>query len=96
MTILPDLTRQLAGTRPVVAVNPARRGLEEGVVDPALRGEALEATDDIWHPARAVLAAVFDRLPVRPGIHCCGDAPWSALLDLGPSSLSFDPSAIGD
>lgn len=30
--VLPDLARRLAGTRPVVAVNPARRGLEEGVV----------------------------------------------------------------
>ncbi|HSG77973.1 MAG TPA: hypothetical protein VLD62_00205, partial [Acidimicrobiia bacterium] len=46
-------------------------------------------------PAREVLAEIFDRLPLRPGIHCCGDAPWSALLDLRPSSLSFDPSAIG-
>lgn len=46
-------------------------------------------------PARAVLADVFDRLPVRPGIHCCGDALWSAFLDLRPASVSFDPSAIG-
>lgn len=31
--LLPDLARRLAGARPVVAVNPARRGLEEGVAE---------------------------------------------------------------
>lgn len=30
---LPDLARRLAGVQPVVSVNPARRGLEEGVVE---------------------------------------------------------------
>jgi 23S rRNA (uracil1939-C5)-methyltransferase len=29
--VLPDVKRRLAGRRPVVAVNPARRGLEDGV-----------------------------------------------------------------
>jgi 23S rRNA (uracil1939-C5)-methyltransferase len=31
--VLPDVAKRLAGSRPVVTVNPARRGLEEGVVD---------------------------------------------------------------
>ncbi len=31
--VLPELTKRLAGLRPVVAVNPARRGLEEGVAE---------------------------------------------------------------
>jgi len=34
--VLPDLRKQLAGTRPVVVVNPARRGLEDGVVEEIL------------------------------------------------------------
>lgn len=29
----PDLTRRLVGTAPLISVNPARRGLEEGVVE---------------------------------------------------------------
>ncbi|TVQ87331.1 MAG: 23S rRNA (uracil(1939)-C(5))-methyltransferase RlmD [Deltaproteobacteria bacterium] len=31
--LLPDVKRRLAGRRPMVAINPARRGLEEGVVE---------------------------------------------------------------
>lgn len=31
--LLPDVKRRLAGRRPVIAVNPARRGLEEGVIE---------------------------------------------------------------
>ncbi len=30
--VLPELAKRFAGTRPLVSVNPARRGLEEGVV----------------------------------------------------------------
>jgi 23S rRNA (uracil1939-C5)-methyltransferase len=34
--VLPEIGRRLAGARPIVAVNPARRGLEPGVVDAVL------------------------------------------------------------
>jgi 23S rRNA (uracil1939-C5)-methyltransferase len=34
--VLPEAMRRIEGTRPVVAVNPARRGLEPGVVDAIL------------------------------------------------------------
>jgi 23S rRNA (uracil1939-C5)-methyltransferase len=33
LEILPELAKRLARTRPIVSVNPARRGLEEGVVE---------------------------------------------------------------
>lgn len=36
LDVLPDLTRRLAGRRPLVVVNPARRGLEDGVIDGVL------------------------------------------------------------
>lgn len=31
--LLPDLAKRVAGSRPAVVVNPARRGLEDGVID---------------------------------------------------------------
>lgn len=34
--VLPEITKRLAGRRPVVTVNPARRGLESGVIEAIL------------------------------------------------------------
>ncbi|MDX1692059.1 MAG: hypothetical protein R3290_13655 [Acidimicrobiia bacterium] len=46
-------------------------------------------------PARDALAAVLDRIHPRPGIHCCGDAPWSELAGLSPAAVSFDVGSVG-
>ena len=60
--------------------------------EPALGGASPE--DDLG-AARDVIAALASRLSVRPGIHCCGDAHWAQLVDIGLSAISFDPGAVG-
>jgi 23S rRNA (uracil1939-C5)-methyltransferase len=82
--VLPDVAKRLQGVRPVVAVNPARRGLEDGVPDAILTLQprrigyiscnATTMARDlvVFKEAGYTIGAVepFDMFPNTPHVEC--------------------------
>jgi len=91
--ILPELTKRLKGVGPIVTVNPARRGLEEGVIDQIMALSPKRIAYVSCHPGSLArdLAAfrehgmeigdieMFDMFPNTPHVECL------VTLDAPPS-----------
>ncbi len=91
--ILPELAKRLKGVGPIVTVNPARRGLEEGVVDQIMALGPKRVAYVSCHPralARDLRAfqlhgmeigeiEMFDMFPNTPHVECL------VILDAPPS-----------
>ena len=66
--VMPEVSRRLEGSRPVIAVNPARRGLEPGVVDAILALDPMRVAYVSCNPrAMARDLALFRAGGLEPG-----------------------------
>ncbi len=63
--------------------------------EPALAGLSQPDFPAGWREAKRALEQTMAALPVRPGIHCCGEADWALVAALRPASISWDVAGLG-